>query len=165
MSKRTWIRCAPVTDGNPFAEIHPRKSEDFREWISALAYECFCWETFFFHLLLNYIIFIISMFLYHAYHGSCRCNVPGDTMRAWMCASNAHYNLLRCTCHWNYIWWKYQLRHECSMQQINIENIQHVGKWIFRKMAKSTLAFYKRCRMDLLKSRTKLCSFQTLLRY
>ena len=37
------------------------------------------------------------------------------------------------------------------MQQICIEIIQHVGKWIFRKMAKSTLAFYKRCRMDLLK--------------
>ena len=60
---------------------------------------------------------------------------------------------------------QHQLRHECSMQQINIENIQHVGKWIFRKMAKSTLAFYKRCRMDLLKSRTTLCNFQTLLRY
>ena len=114
---------------------------------------------------LTTLFFIISMFLYHAYHGSCRCNVPGDTMRAWMCASNAHYNLLRCTCHWNYIWWKYQLRHECSMQQINIENIQHVGKWIFREMVKFTLAFYKRCRMDLLKSRTKLCGFQTLLRY
>ena len=38
-SKKETIRCGPVTDENPFAEIHPRKSEDFREWISALAYE------------------------------------------------------------------------------------------------------------------------------
>ena len=54
---------------------------------------------------------------------------------------------------------------QCWMQQINIENTQQVGKWIFRKMAKSALAFYKRCKMDLLKSRTKLCGFQALLRY
>ena len=60
---------------------------------------------------------------------------------------------------------KCQHRHENSMQQICIEIIQHVGKWIFRKMAKSALAFYKRCKMDLLKSRTKLCGFQALLRY
>ena len=54
---------------------------------------------------------------------------------------------------------------QCWMQQINTENTQQVGKWIFRKMAKSALAFYKRCRMDLLKSRTTLCGFQALLRY
>ena len=54
---------------------------------------------------------------------------------------------------------------QCWMQQINTENTQQVGKWIFRKMAKSALAFYKRCKMDLLKSRTKLCGFQALLRY
>ena len=55
---------------------------------------------------------------------------------------------------------KYQHRHENSMQQICREIVQRVGKWIFRKMAKSTLAFSTRCRMDWLKSRKKPCSFQ-----
>ena len=55
---------------------------------------------------------------------------------------------------------KYQHRHENSLQQICREIVQRVGKWIFRKMAKSTLAFSTRCRMDWLKSRKKPCSFQ-----
>ena len=55
---------------------------------------------------------------------------------------------------------KYQHRHENPLQQICREIVQRVGKWIFRKMAKSTLAFYTRCRMDSLKSRKKPCSFQ-----
>ena len=57
---------------------------------------------------------------------------------------------------------KYQHRHENPLQQICREIVQRVGKWIFRKMAKSTLAFYTRCRMDSLKSRKKTLQLSTV---
>ena len=57
---------------------------------------------------------------------------------------------------------KYQHRHENSLQQICREIVQRVGKWIFRKMAKSTLAFSTRCRMDWLKSRKKTLQLSTV---
>ena len=54
-------------------------------------------------LLVFMLLEYLFRFLYHA--GLCMgadlCNVPGDTLRAWMCPCNFHNKLLRCTCHWN----------------------------------------------------------------